>query len=195
MLQQTPTTIRVEATQSDSKMDPPPPRPQSLLPCGRDVPASSPMPPLCDLPESPPPAVWSTPRPAPPTPCPPPPPASDGLANIPLVIQHTPDSDTTIVLSQAFRTLLACIDICVVVLSMYITSTEASTYHLAQRKKSKREGEDDVSGSAHMALRGGGVEEDGLEHPHYKQVFDLLAWHVGVLNDRWYIKPRSTCLV
>ena len=44
-----------------------------------------------------------------------------------------------------------------------------------------------------MALRGGGVEEDGLEHLHYKQVFDLLAWHVGVLNDRWYIKPRSTC--
>ena len=44
-----------------------------------------------------------------------------------------------------------------------------------------------------MALRGVAVEDDDLEHPHVKQVFDLLAWHAHVLHARWYVKPRSTC--
>jgi hypothetical protein len=26
-----------------------------------------------------------------------------------------------------------------------------------------------------------------------KQVFDIFSWHIGVLNARWYVKPRSTC--
>ena len=24
-------------------------------------------------------------------------------------------------------------------------------------------------------------------------MLDLLAWHVGVLDARWYVKPKSTC--
>ena len=36
-------------------------------------------------------------------------------------------------------------------------------------------------------------EEDTLEYPHIKQIFDVLAWHIGVENARWYVKPRSTC--
>ena len=36
-------------------------------------------------------------------------------------------------------------------------------------------------------------EEEGLEHLHVKQVLDLLAWHIGVVDARWYVKPRSTC--
>lgn len=36
-------------------------------------------------------------------------------------------------------------------------------------------------------------EEDDIEHPHNKQVMDLVVWRVGVFDDRWYIKPRSTC--
>ena len=52
---------------------------------------------------------------------------------------------------------------------------------------------DDVAESSHMALRHCGVEEDELEHPHDKQIFDLLAWHAGVMDNIWYVKPRSTC--
>ena len=36
-------------------------------------------------------------------------------------------------------------------------------------------------------------DDDVLELPHEKQVNDLLAWHIGLLNLRWYVKPRSTC--
>ena len=36
-------------------------------------------------------------------------------------------------------------------------------------------------------------EEDPLQHPHSKQMWDLLAWHVSALDSRWYVKPRSTC--
>ena len=53
--------------------------------------------------------------------------------------------------------------------------------------------EDVVGGSACLASRECGDEEDELEHQHVKQVLDLLAWHAGVLSDRWYVKPRSTC--
>ena len=80
-----------------------------------------------------------------------------------------------------------------VMLSMYITSAEASNSHVAQRKKSRIQVEDVVHGSARVALRECGDGEDELEHPHVKQVFDLLAWHAGVLGTRWYVKPRSTC--
>ena len=32
-----------------------------------------------------------------------------------------------------------------------------------------------------------------MEHLHGKQVIDLLAWHIGVEDARWYVKPISTC--
>ena len=28
---------------------------------------------------------------------------------------------------------------------------------------------------------------------HVQHHLDSIAWQVGVLNNRWYIKPRSTC--
>ena len=78
-------------------------------------------------------------------------------------------------------------------LSMYITSTQVSSSHFAQRKRLRRAGEDDQCHSAHIALDRHGIDEEDFELPHVKQVLDLLAWHVGVLNTRWYVKPRSTC--
>ena len=36
-------------------------------------------------------------------------------------------------------------------------------------------------------------EDEPLQHPHSKQMWDLLACHVGALDGRWYVKPRSTC--
>ena len=50
----------------------------------------------------------------------------------------------------------------------------------------------DVADSPHITCARRESDED-LEHPHVKQVFDLLPWHIGLENARWYVKPRSTC--
>ena len=97
------------------------------------------------------------------------------------------------VVPTAIHTLLTCIDICVVMMSMYLASTDASAGVMAQRKKLRTEMQEIGSDAAHMACARLDNEEEDLEHPHVKQVLDLLAWHVGVLDARWYVKPRSTC--
>ena len=37
------------------------------------------------------------------------------------------------------------------------------------------------------------AQEEAQEHAHAKQMLDLVAWHIGVCDTRWYVKPRSTC--
>lgn len=170
MLSQIPTTIGVQTSHFNSNPDPPAPRRPLLPPRARDVSAS--------------PVILAPP---------PPPPASCGLDNIPLHIVHSQRSTNTFNLQAALRTVITYIDICMVMLSMYITSTEASTSHLAQRKKSRRGVENVVNGSTYLALRQYDEDEGELEHPHNKQLIDILAWYAGVLDDRWYVKPISTC--
>ena len=76
---------------------------------------------------------------------------------------------------------------------MYTTSTEASEGYLAHRNKlRRRNNEEDVSISLCNQLEHE-HKDDALQHPHVKQVFDLLAWHIGVAGAEWYVKPRSTC--
>ena len=70
--------------------------------------------------------------------------------------------------------------------TMYITSTETCEAHIAQRKKKMRV-EADVHWSRHE------IDDDRLDHLHVKQFLDLIAWHIGVLDAKWYVKPRSTC--
>ena len=82
---------------------------------------------------------------------------------------------------------------CVAMVAMYITSTEASNAHVAHRKQMKRTNGGDVCVSPLGTMRSHESEEDALEHPHMKQIFDVLAWHIGVESARWYVKPRSTC--
>ena len=78
-------------------------------------------------------------------------------------------------------------------ITMYTTSTEAKEGHLAHRNKLRRKkNEDDVYISSHNQLEHED-EDNALEHPHVKQVFDLLAWHIGVMDAKWCVKPRSTC--
>jgi hypothetical protein len=89
--------------------------------------------------------------------------------------------------------LLACIDICVVMLTMYITSTEACVAHIAQRKKRKRRVQYDMGVTAMLDSRRYDVEDDASKEPHVKQLLDLIAWHIGVMESTWYVKPRSTC--
>lgn len=86
-----------------------------------------------------------------------------------------------------------CIDICMAMLAMYITSTEASISHIAHIKQLRKRDVDDVSTTGRNALGLHEVDEVALHHPHAKQVADLLAWHIEVKNARWYVKPRFTC--
>ena len=51
----------------------------------------------------------------------------------------------------------------------------------------------DVANSAHNTCVRYEPDEEEFEHMHVKQVYDLLAWHIGVEDARWYVKPRSTC--
>jgi hypothetical protein len=104
-----------------------------------------------------------------------------------------PTSMATLDVPTAICTLLICIDMCVVIMSMYITSTDARNGVLAHRKKLRVGLEVSGHAMAHMAYTQHDSEEEELEHPHAKQVLDLLAWYVGVLDAKWYVKPRSIC--
>ena len=88
---------------------------------------------------------------------------------------------------------MTCIDICVVMVTMFLASTEAIDSHSARRRQSQRRDGEDDSMAPQPRLTRYELEEDELEHPHGKQVIDLLAWHIGAENARWYVKPRSTC--
>ena len=117
----------------------------------------------------------------------------EGPANIPLHHASTSHSRTTIDVTSTIHMVLTCIDICVVMLTMFLASSEASHSHSSRKKQSSRRHGEDTTLAPHGRLARYGLEEDELEHPHRKQVIDLLAWHIGVENARWYVKPRSTC--
>lgn len=137
---------------------------------------------MCSLPRSP------SPDPFPPEAL-----ACGVPANIPLHLAPTPNSMPTFDIASAIHIVLNCIDMCVVMVAMYISSMEASNSHFAHRKQMRRGKEEDDAMSTHSAFGRHEPEEDSLEHPHVKQIFDLLAWHIGVEDARWYVKPRSTC--
>ena len=86
-----------------------------------------------------------------------------------------------------------CIDICMSMFAVYITTTEASNAHMTHMKKMRSRVEDDVSTIGHDSHGRREVDEDALPHPHVKHVADLLAWHIELENARWYVKRRSTC--
>ena len=86
-----------------------------------------------------------------------------------------------------------CIDICMAMVAMYTTSTEASIAHIAHKKQLRRIEEDDVTTTRRDAHGRHEEDDTSLPHPHVKQVADLLVWHIEVENASWYVKPRSTC--
>ena len=96
-------------------------------------------------------------------------------------------------IANAIHMVLASIDICVAMVTIYMTSTEASVAHFEHRKQLKRRHEEEVMHSPHTTLDRHVTEEDALEDPHARQIMDLLTWHIGVEDARWYVKPRSTC--
>lgn len=178
---------------SASELHPSSPCLPPLPPRDRDVPASSGMSavsvplglPLRGM-SSPPPPLPGAPYTPLAIPC--------GVpANILLHLGPTPISEATVDIPSSIRMLFSCIDMCVTMLVMYITTTEASKAHFSQRKQLKRQNGTDVCVSPLTTLRRHESEEDALKHPHIKQIFYVLAWHIGIESARWYVKPRSTC--
>ena len=88
---------------------------------------------------------------------------------------------------------MAIIDMSVVMLEMHNASMEVTKTQVAHRKKQQRACEDVDNGSTHATFTSQDSDDDVLELPHEKQIHDLLAWHVSILNAKWYVKPRSTC--
>ena len=94
---------------------------------------------------------------------------------------------------NAIPLLFASIDMCVAIVAMHVASTDAIKAHLAHRKRLRGEECYDNHVSEHASRAMIEADEDELDHPHVKQVLDLLTWHIGVEDARWYVKPRSTC--
>jgi hypothetical protein len=116
-----------------------------------------------------------------------------GRSSIPLHSPLATKSIPTVDFAQAIHAILTSINICVLIITMYITTTESSEAHFQQRKKLRRRGEGAVLFSTHHASEVHEEEDEPLQHPHSKQVHDLLLWHVAAMDARWYVKPRSTC--
>ena len=178
--------------QSGSDSEPPPPcLPHDALRC-LDVPASGALLRGSVMDGTPPLGVRSAPAAPSPTACATPVFVVGGEANIPLHMRsfHHPVLPPQFL--RALRIIRAIIDICVVMLTTYTTSSETCESHIAQMKKRKRREEEDGYVGPYAGARRE-VEEDALEHPYVRQLSDLIAWHVGVLDAKWYVKPRSIC--
>lgn len=60
-------------------------------------------------------------------------------------------------------------------LTTYTASAEASNAYIAQRRQFRRRGGGEASTTSNDELRRRDEEEDALEHPHAKQMVDLIA--------------------
>ena len=135
----------------------------------------------------------------------PPPPATKGSGALPLlpfgggvsIPLHPPlESEGEISeprITAAISVIMACINMSIAIMHMYTTTSEATKTQLSNKKRSKRCTEDIGVDAAPNPFARHALEEDELEHPHTKELFDLLAWHVHVQDAKWYVKPRSTC--
>ena len=177
---------------SDSEVDAlPPSRPPRHLRC-RDVPASPEFPALPVPAYGPASGYCSSSRfPSPPSGAVPVL-GRGGPASIPLDTPTTSMSMPALDIPTAIRMVITCIDICVVMLTTYTASAEASREYIAHRRRFRRRGLGEAPSSSNAELRRRDEEEDALEHPHVKQMVDLIAWHIGAIDAKWYVKPRST---
>ena len=119
--------------------------------------------------------------------------AGPGPATNPLHPRQYQNSMAELDVSRVIPILLQCIKMCVAMVALHTTSTEALEAQFAHRKKPRRGEEASSSGSPQVGITRLRYEEEEPSHPHLKQILDLVAWHVGVLDARWYVKPRSTC--
>jgi hypothetical protein len=112
---------------------------------------------------------------------------------MPLHRAQNSGSVMTPAIASVIRTLLTCIDICVVIMTMHIATTEARGGDNAQRKKlRKSNAEGEYVSPLAKAMRHE-PEEGAYGDLHVKHLMDLIAWHIEVWTTKWYVKPRSTC--
>lgn len=78
---------------------------------------------------------------------------------------------STMDVAHDFCILLACINICVAMLGLHTTETDASEVHFAHRKKLKKRERDDVYVLPLYVMVRHDHKEETLEHPHMKQIF------------------------
>ena len=116
---------------------------------------------------SPLPAEASSPCIAPGSPCGP-------HANIPLQLTRNTKSITATNVVAAFPIIVACIDMAVVMMHMYNASMKETRAKLAHRKKSKQDVEGNGVDSTNNAFARVEPDEDALQHPHEKQIIDLI---------------------
>lgn len=108
--------------------------------------------------------------------------------NMPLHIPHIHTMET----AMPMPLMLICIDTTVNILNMYILSTESAERLIRHRKRLKSIESGDGPSSREELMQRFECGDDTLEHPHHKQVLDLITWQIGIMDAKWCIKPRST---
>ena len=88
---------------------------------------------------------------------------------------------------------VSCINMAVTMLQVHNAAMETTHAKLALRKKTKQVGHYNGGCSTTNADPEYGIDGDELQHPHENELIGLLAWHIEVLDAKWYVKPRSTC--
>jgi hypothetical protein len=78
-------------------------------------------------------------------------------------------------------------------ITMHIATTEATGASFGRRKKSRRTRFDGEATSSQPEAVRLESEHDAIMFPQVKQLIDLAAWHIGGMDAKWYVKPRSTC--
>jgi hypothetical protein len=85
-------------------------------------------------------------------------------------------------IASAIHVVMACIDMCVFILAMHTSTTEARKARIAHRKRLRRVDTNDWATMSHNTLGQHEPEEDALERAHVKQIFDLISWHIVNLS-------------
>ena len=78
-------------------------------------------------------------------------------------------------------------------ITMHIATTEATGAYFTRRKKSRRGCGDGKATSSLARATWREPEQHANMFPQVRQLIDLLAWHIGGMDAKWYVKPRSTC--
>jgi hypothetical protein len=78
-------------------------------------------------------------------------------------------------IASAIHNIMACIDMCIFILAMYNSTTEARDARIAHRKRLRRACTNGEATTSHMTLDQHEPEEEATEHAHVKQILDLIS--------------------
>ena len=95
--------------------------------------------------------------------------------------------------APAFHLILTSIHVCVFIITMHIATMEAAGSNFARRKRSRRGRTEGEATSTLPSASKDKPEHDDIMFPQVRQLIDLVSWHIGGMDAKWYVKPRSTC--